>query len=254
MSRPALEACLAEFDPGTEHTGEPVYLGVDLSATQDLTAVAFVVPIGCVELPRDDGTLARLPTFDAWVEAWTPADTLAERARRDHAPYDLWVRAGWLNAAPGRMVRFDFVAARLAELVGVYEFQALAYDRYGFKRHFEPEMDALGLTVPVVEHPQGGKKKGAESGLWMPGSKLALEQLILERRIRLQRSPVLIAAMMSAGLESDPFGNAWFSKRKAVNRIDALIALAMAVGAATTVAEPVPTSPWDDPTFSLAGA
>ena len=93
-----------------------------------------------------------------------------------------------------------------------------------------------------------------KSGLWMPGSKLALEQLILERRIRLRRSPVLIAAMVSAGLDSDPFGNAWFSKRKAVNRIDALIALAMAVGAATTVAEPVPTSPWDDPTFSLAGA
>ena len=151
------------------------------------------------------------------------------------------------------MVRFDFVAARLAELVGVYAFRVLAYDRYGFKRHFEPEMDALGLAVPVVEHPQGGKKKGAESGLWMPGSKLALEQLILERRIRLRRSPVLIAAMMSAGMDSDPFGNAWFSKRKAVNRIDALIALAMAVGAATTAnVELVPTSPWDDPTFSLA--
>ena len=89
--------------------------------------------------------------------------------------------------------------------------------------------------------------------LWMPGSKLALEQLILERRIRLRRSPVLIAAMMSAGLDSDPFGNAWFSKRKAVNRIDALIALAMAVGAATTAnVELVPTSPWDDPSFSLA--
>ena len=253
MSRPALEACLADFDPGTEHTGEPVYLGVDLSATQDMTAIAFVVPTGYVDLPRDDGTPAQLPTFDAWVEAWTPAETLAERALRDHAPYDLWVREGWLNAAPGRMVRFDFVAARLAELVGVYAFRVLAYDRYGFKRHFEPEMDALGLAVPVVEHPQGGKKKGAESGLWMPGSKLALEQLILERRIRLRRSPVLIAAMMSAGMDSDPFGNAWFSKRKAVNRIDALIALAMAVGAATTAnVELVPTSPWDDPTFSLA--
>jgi len=123
MSRPALEACLADFEPDTEHTGEPVYLGVDLSATQDMTAVAFVVPTGFVDLPREDGSVARLPTFDAWVEAWTPADTLAERALRDNAPYDLWVREGWLNAAPGRMVRFDFVAARLAELVGVYEFR-----------------------------------------------------------------------------------------------------------------------------------
>jgi phage terminase large subunit-like protein len=237
MSRAALEGCLAEFEPESEHAGEPVFVGVDLSATQDLTAMGFVVPTGFVDMAREDGTMARMPTFDAWVEAWTPGDTLAERALRDNAPYDLWVKDGWLNAAPGRMVRFDFVAARLAELVGVFEIRALAYDSYGFRKHFAPEMDALGVALPEVEHPQGGKKKGAQSGLWMPGSKLALEQLILERRIRLRRSPVLISAMMSAGIESDPFGNAWFSKRRAVNRIDALIALAMAVGAATA-AEP----------------
>jgi phage terminase large subunit-like protein len=170
------------------------------------------------------------------VEAWTPGDTLAERALRDNVPYDLWVKDGFLNAAPGRMVRFDFVAARLAELVGLYEIAAVGYDSYGFKKHFEPELDALGVTLPVVEHPQGGKKKGAQ-GLWMPGSKLILEQLILEKRIRLRRSPVLISAMMSASTENDPFGNSWFSKRRAVNRIDALIALAMAVGAATAQAE-----------------
>jgi phage terminase large subunit-like protein len=134
------------------------------------------------------------------------------------------------------MVRFDFVAARLAELVGLYEIAAVAYDSYGFKRHFEPELDSLGVTLPIVEHPQGGKKKGAQ-GLWMPGSKLILEQLILEKRIRLRRSPVLISAMMSATTENDPFGNFWFSKRKAVNRIDALVALAMAVGAATSQAD-----------------
>ena len=51
---------------------------------------------------------------------------------------------------------------------------AVAYDSYGFNKHFEPELDALGLTLPIVEHPQGGKKKG-KTGLWMPGSKLTLE-------------------------------------------------------------------------------
>jgi phage terminase large subunit-like protein len=119
--------------------------------------------------------------------------------------------------------------------------KALAYDTYGFNKHFEPEIDALGLTMPIVEHPQGGKKKG-KTGLWMPGSKLTLESLILEKRIRIRRNPVLISAMMSAATENDPFGNFWFSKRKATNRIDALIALAMAVGAATVKAEekPVP--------------
>jgi phage terminase large subunit-like protein len=236
MARPALEAVLSDFEPESEHSGAQVFVGLDLSATQDLTAMAFVVPTGFVDLPREDGQMARLPTFDAWCEAWTPGDTLHERALRDNVPYDLWVKDGFLNAAPGRMVRFDFVAARLAELVGLFEIAAVAFDAYGFKKHFEPELDNLGVTLPLWEHPQGGKKK-SQAGLWMPGSKMLLEQLILERRIRLRRSPVLISAMMSASIEEDPWGNAWFSKRRAVNRIDALIALAMAVGAATSQAE-----------------
>ena len=57
----------------------------------------------------------------------------------------------------------------------------------------------------------------------MPGSVAALETLILEGRIKLQRSPVLISAMMSAAVEHDSFDNRWFSKRRATNRIDALV-------------------------------
>src|SRR5262249_42602983 len=91
----------------------------------------------------------------------------------------------------------------------------------------------LGVTVRLIEHPQGGKRKAAESGLWMPGSVKELESLILERRIRLRRNPLVVLACMSAALESDPFDNRWFSKRRATNRIDPLVALAMAVGAAT---------------------
>lgn len=224
MSRETLESVLSDFDP-LEHTGEELFLGLDLSATQDMTAIGFCVPTGI----NEDG----LPTYDAWVEAWTPGDTLAERTIRDNAHYDIWVRDGHLHAESGKMVRFDFVAARVAEYSGLYSIQALAYDTYGFGKFFEPELDALGLTLPIVEHPQGGKKKGVESKLWMPGSKLMLELLILSKRIRIRTNPVLISAIMSVATENDPFGNFWFSKRKAVNRIDAIVSLAMAVGAAT---------------------
>jgi phage terminase large subunit-like protein len=230
MSRPTLEAVLHDFEPEM-HSGESVFIGLDLSATQDLTAMACVVPTG--EDSRG------LPTFDAWVEAWTPAGTLAERALRDNAPYELWARDGWLQTSPGKVINFAFVASRLAEVASLFEVKSLAYDSYGFGRMFEPELDEIGLTLPVVEHPQGGKKKG-KTGLWMPGSKLALENAILEGRIRLRRSPVLVSACMAAATENDPYGNFWFSKRKATMRIDALVALAMAFGAASgeTVSEP----------------
>lgn len=252
MSREALEACLADFEPEQEHAGAEICTGHDLSGTQDLTATAYVVQTGTTQVERteEDGTVVTLtaPTFDAWIEAWTPRDTLRERALRDKAPYEVWVEQGHLNDPPGKVIRLDFVAARLARVATIFRIKAAAYDRYAFRK-FEEECDALGLTIRFLEHPQGGKRrakapddeverakregKEAPLGLWMPGSVVELENAILEGRIRLRRSPVLISACMSAALEEDPFGNRWFSKRKATNRIDPVVALAMAVGTAT---------------------
>lgn len=253
MSRKALEAVLADFEP-MDHAGNRVWVGLDLSGSQDLTAAAFVAQTGTKEVEREGKTLL-LPTYDAWVEAWTPKDTMAERALRDQAPYEEWARAGWLNAVSGRNIRLDFVAARLAEANSEYQIELVAYDRYAYRK-LEDEFAVLGLTLPQAEHPQGGirrakptpeqidqaKLRGEEPplGLWMPGSVLELETLILEERIRLRNSPVLISAFMSAAVETDPFNNRWFSKRRAVNRIDPLVALTMGVGAATsTAARPV---------------
>lgn len=252
MGRPALEAVLCDFDPMI-HAGKRVHIGADLSGSQDLTALGFVVETGTTTVKREDKKTGEvktltLPTFDLWVEAWTPKDTLAERSLRDQAPYEVWAKGGWLNAIDGRNIRLDFVAARIAEVNVDYQIAAIAYDRYAYRK-LEDELDAQGLTITQLEHPQGGirrakatpeqieeaKLTGEEppQGLWMPGSLMAFEELILEKRIRIRRSPVLISAMMSAALEHDPFDNRWFSKRRAVNRIDALVAATMAIGAAT---------------------
>ena len=270
MSRPTVEDVLADFDP-LDHSGENIVAGVDLSASRDLTAVAFVVETGQVELPDANGGMVSRPTYDAWIEAWTPGETAVERSKTDNVPYDLWIAQGHLKAPSGRLIRMDFVAARIAEVQSEYQLRAIAFDAYAFRRNFEPELDALGVTAPLIEHPQGGKRRarptdeqiaaaeasGKEAeGLWMPGSLAALEEMILERRIRIRRSPVIISAIMGATIEEDAFGNRWFSKRKATTRIDPLVALAMAVGAVSTLSagKAHVASPWDDPSFRLAPA
>ena len=68
----------------------------------------------------------------------------------------------------------------------------------------------------------------------MPGSIRLLEDALLEGRIRLKNNPVIISAMMSAVAEEDKWGNHWLAKTRSVNKIDAAIALAMALGAAAT--------------------
>lgn len=232
MTRATLEPRLDEFDP-EEHAGEPVWLGLDLSQNRDITALAAVTLTG--------ETHEGKPTFDAWVEAWTPGDTLQAREDRDKLPYTQWAREGWIHAPQGESVNYRHVAQRLAEYAQQFDVRMVAYDRYAFRR-FEEEVDDLGVSLPFAEHPQGGLKKGkaiaeGAEGLWMPGSLRLLEDALLEGRIRLLRNPVLVSALMSAVTEHDRWGNHWLAKTRSVNKIDAAVALCMAVGAASSTAE-----------------
>lgn len=250
MTRAALEPALAEFDPA-EHAEKEIWIGCDLSQNRDITALAAVVRTGeiQVEAIRDgEKQIVTKPTFDAWIEAWTPGDTADARAMQDKAPYPQWIAAGFLHAPKGQSIRFDHVAQAVAEYDHDYNIKCLAYDRYAFRRGFEPECERLGLSVEFVEHPQGGTKKGKPTeamidaakkagrepeGLWMPASLRELEDALLEGRIRLRKNPVLISAMMSAVTDEDRWGNRWLAKERAVNKIDAAVALCMAVGAAS---------------------
>lgn len=241
LARAVLEPCLADFDPSIHH-GAEVWMGCDLSQNKDITALGYVVKTGTVE----DGPHAGKPTFDAWIEAWTPGDTVAARELRDKQPYSLWVKDNHLNAPPGASISYRHVAQAIAEASHEFRIKCLAYDRYAFRRGLEPECDELGISVEFVEHPQGGTKKGRPTdsmiaaakaagrepeGLWMPSSVRRLEELLLEKRIRIRRNPVLISAMMSAVTDEDRWGNYWLAKERAINKIDCAIALAEAVGA-----------------------
>jgi phage terminase large subunit-like protein len=239
MTRATLEPCLAEFDI-TEHHGEPIWLGLDLSQNRDITALAAVVQTGTDANNK--------PLYDAWVEAWTPRDTMQARELRDKLPYSVWEREGYIHAPYGENISYRHVAQTLAEYAQNYRIQLVAYDRFAFKR-FEEDVIELGLELEFAEHPQGGMKKGKPTeamkeaaeregktaeGLWMPGSVRLLEDAMLEGRIRLLRNPVLISAMMSAVIEEDKWGNHWLAKTRSLNKIDAAVALAMAIGAAQT--------------------
>lgn len=251
MSRAVLEPCLADFDIAIHH-GKKIAQGIDLSQSRDLTVKASVVQTGTVDVEVEvEGQIkvVEKPTYDAWIEAWTPGDTIEARATRDKTPYGVWERGGHLHAPPGQSIRFDHVAQSLADDDRDFEITAVGYDRYAF-RQFEKECADLGLSIQFVEHPQGGTKKGkpteamiAEAkvrdvepeGLWMPGSVRELESAMLEGRIRLKRNPVLISAMMGAVTDKDRWGNYWLAKERAVIKIDAAVALCMAIGVASKV-------------------
>ncbi|WP_440492743.1 terminase TerL endonuclease subunit, partial [Serratia ureilytica] len=199
--------------------GEECFGGLDLSGKRDLTALGLYFP--------------RIKT--ALVEFWTPRDTLHDRARNDRVPYDSWVREKYLHAPKGSAIDYGFVSKRVAELAALFDIQSIAFDRYHMD-YLEPELLDEGVTVPLVPHGQGFGKS-AESGLWMPHSIELLEQLITEKEITILFNPCLRWNAANAVIEEDKSGNRVFSKRRSNGRIDGVVGLAMAVGAADGVVE-----------------
>ena len=258
MPRKLLTPVLEKYDPSSLkfrdlHGGKRAYIGLDLSQSRDLTAKAILVPTGTKEIvkkDRDGNVVKKIkPTFDAWVEVWTPLDTMDAREDRDQKPYRKWYDAGYIRALPGKRISYFDVAQSVADDVRDYDLQTVAYDRYAFER-FEDELRTMASSYDVIEHPQGGIKKGKPNqlmidngvaqgreekdikGLWMPGSVQLLEELILEERIRIFSNPVLLSAIAAAVPQHDRWGNYWLDKEVSLNKIDAAIALCMATGAA----------------------
>lgn len=247
MPRKTVESVMRDFDIA-QHEGKPAFLGVDLSSHKDLTCVAYVMPTGHKEMVRPDGTTFLAPTFDAWIDNFTPADTLKERAEADKAPYLQWVQENYLTPIPGERIRYDYVAYSVLQSSKKFDIKAVAYDQYAYAEFME-ECGALGLELTHRNHPQGGLKRSkpdeglieqAESeglpepgGLWMPGSIREVESLIVDGRIRIKSNPLVMTAMMAATFSKpDALGNKYLVKSLAHRRIDPAVALCMAVGAA----------------------
>lgn len=225
------QACEDESLSMADFSGQEVWLGLDLGATKDMTARVAIF--------RDGEDSEGRPKFAMFAHGYTPADTLHGRVKEDRAPYDVWVDQGHLTATPGKVVRFDHVAADIVDLASEYEIAAIAYDRW-LIRNFEETLDELGVTLPLIEHPQGTNRR-KDSPLWMPDSINMFEQLLLERRLRIAINPALRSAVMSSTFWMSPAGLRRFEKQRATARIDMAVAAAMAIGAAVSAEQELPS-------------
>lgn len=211
VSRAVWERCGGAPAPEAFEACE-VYAGLDLSARQDLTALVLVA--------RDpDGIWHVRPHF------WVPQSGLAERARRDRAPYDLWAQQGYVETTPGASVDYGFVAERLGELMADYNLQAVAYDRWRMDV-MKKELETRGISAPLVEFGQGFKD--------MSPALEVLEAELVSGRMLHGNHPVLTWCAANAVATRDPANNRKLDKTKATGRIDGMVALAMAMGAAAT--------------------
>ena len=191
-------------------------LGLDLSSTTDLTALAAWFPE-----TRD---------LRAWF--WMPAENLEEAERRDHVPYRLWHRQGFIEATPGRAIDKTFVVHRIGELTKEFAVEFCAADRWRLDE-IRRLMDEAGVKIELLEFGQGWKDMGPAID--------AVETAVLRRELHHPGHPVLDMCVSNAVTVSDPTGARKLVKERASGRIDGLVAATMAIGAAVKIAPKKPS-------------
>lgn len=187
--------------------GRECYGGLDLSSTTDITAFVLVFP------PRnDEEKYIVLPYF------WIPDDNLKLRVRRDHVPYDVWEKQGYIKTTEGNVVHYGFIESFIEELGTKYNIKEIAFDRWGAVQMVQ-NLEGMGFNV--IPFGQGYKDMS-------PPSK-ELMKLTLEKKISHGGNPVLRWMMDNIYVKTDPAGNIKPDKEKSTERIDGSVALVMAL-------------------------
>ncbi|WMT42842.1 terminase large subunit [Paenibacillus sp. D2_2] len=103
--------------------GGECYLGLDLSSGGDLTS-------GVLEFPLNiDGERK----YFVHSHSFIPAKRVAEHVKTDHAPYDMWIKAGLLTPTQtlgGVKTDYKYILSYYKELIDKYDLQlkGIAYD------------------------------------------------------------------------------------------------------------------------------
>lgn len=194
--------------------GEPCYIGVDLSSTEDITAEVKLFP------PHTPGD-----KYIVLADFWIPGDNIERKVKEFRAPYDVWAREGFLHATPGNVVDYDMVRAQVLADFERYDVRELAFDPWNATQ-FSNDLQKGGINAERLV------KFGQTIAMFAEPTKRLIEELILARRLAHLGNPVLRWMASNLVVWEDGNGNKRPTKKSARGKIDGIVALIMALGRA----------------------
>lgn len=200
------DECKTDFKP-EDLEGRVCYGGLDLSSTIDITAFVLVFPP-----VEDDDSFYVLPYF------WIPEENMEQRVLRDHVPYNLWEKQGYIQTTEGNVIHYGFIEVFIEELGKRYNIKEIAFDRWGAVQMTQ-DLDGMGFTV--IPFGQGFKDMS-------PATK-ELMNLVLSKRLKHNGNPVLRWMLDNVCVRTDPAGNIKMDKSKSTEKIDGAVATVMAL-------------------------
>lgn len=211
-----------KFDPEILR-GRICFGGLDLSRNRDLSSL-------CLLFPPTDSSGA----FYALWNFWCPEDNARERQRLDSVPYLDWIRAGYITATPGDIINLDYIEHEIMQATEKYDFHSCAFDRHR----------ALGMVASL--NSEIGPYFRTQTKAFMEGFAqtiasfgepcMELERLVVNKRLNHGNNPVIEWMNRNVVLIHDTNGNFKMDKKKSKEKIDGMVALAMAIGQYMTYA------------------
>lgn len=202
-------ACGEPFDEA-ELLGRECFLGLDLSASQDLSSAQLY-------FPGDKGMKARVLR-----RYWIPGEDLTARGKRDRVPYDQWAREGHLTVIPGKVIRYDIIEKEILDLAQKFTIREIAIDPFG----------AMNMTNQLCDHGFSVVVMQQSFNLLSPPTKELL-RLVAGEEIEHGGDPVLKWMAANVALEQNAVGDIRPNKKRSKGRIDGIVALAMAIDRAS---------------------
>lgn len=187
--------------------GRVVYLGLDLSQTNDNTSVSMI------SVDDDDKILA-----DSW--AFIPEGRIDEKQASERVNYRELLKTGKVIACGDKVIDYkvveDFILS-LEERLGV-TIQAVGYDRYNAMSTAQKLEDNGLTTVEVKQH----------SSVLHPPTKLLYEK-VLNGEFEYMSNPLYEINYLNARCTFDTNKNRYVNKKRSKGKVDMVVSTIIAV-------------------------
>lgn len=186
--------------------GKPVYLGIDLSQSDDNTAVAMAT--------AENGILY------AKVWGFVPSDRIEYKSKREAVDYRRMIQKEICYACGDEVIDYGFVESFILSLPEKYGVEIIqcGYDRWNALSSVQ-KLEAKGIEcVEIKQH---------SSVLHSP-TKL-LKEKILSKKFRYDENRLLEINFQNARCTEDTNRNKYVNKKKSAGKVDEVVALINAV-------------------------
>lgn len=176
---------------------EEAYIGVDLSSTQDFTAVSYCF--------YREGKKYFI------LKYYLPVESLKTRA--DKEQYKEWARTGALTITPGNVTDYDYITRDIIEVSKTCSIFKIYYDKYNATQW---AIDATEIGMPLEPFSQTVGNFNAPTR--------ELERAILKGECIFDDNPITRYCFRNVELRADFNGNVKPNKGIAAKKIDGVIA------------------------------